>query len=156
MFVTIQSLFLVGGFEAFHKRYSYLCEGSSVVPVIPNMLGANMREMNLSSPCEHKHAHSIENISRPTQVLPFLYIGNAQNAADKLLLRQLGVTAILNVSDCSPPDCSFDYMQISILDNHQADLLSHLNSAIKFIGEFSTAKFLYSIIFRFLYRFSQK
>jgi len=121
-------LFIIGGFEAFHKRCSHLCEGASVMSVTFNTIGT----------CEHKYDNGMENISRPTQVLPFLYIGNGQNAADKLLLTQLGVTAVLNVTNCSPPDfrSNFDYMQISILDNYEADLLSHLNSAIEFIGKF--------------------
>ena len=100
------------------------------------MLGRNMKKLNLL--CKHERGDTTDVSRPPTQILPFLYIGNNQNAADKLLLKQLGVTAILNVSNSTPPDHegSFDYKQISVLDNHQADLLSHLNSAIEFIGKY--------------------
>ena len=130
---------LIGGFEEFHKRYNHLCEGASAVPV---SLGVSVKKLSLHSPCKHDHDHMenhSDNLSRPpTQILPFLYIGSYQNAGDKVLLKKLGVTAILNVSNCCPPDNggSFDYKQISVVDNHQTDLLAHLDSAIEFIGKY--------------------
>ena len=103
--------------------------------VTPNTLG-----VSISPPVNeyhHGYNHTEEIIRSPTKILPFLYIGNKQNADDTMLLKQLGVTAILNVSNSNPPDNegSFTYKQISILDNHQADLLSHFKSAIEFIGK---------------------
>lgn len=105
------------------------------------------KKPSLSFPLgEHTHTHNklgsqsfrdeIKN-SRPSQVLPYLYIGNAENSADEVLLRELGVTAILNVSYNSPMhfESDFDYKKICVLDDHHADLLSQLNSAIEFIGK---------------------
>lgn len=79
--------------------------------------------------------------SRPSEVLPYLYIGSAENSADEALLRELGITAILNVSYNSPKhfESSFEYKKICVLDDHHADLLSQLNSAIEFIGEYCVA-----------------
>ena len=135
----VYELFSVtGGFEEFHKKYSHLCEGAGAVPL---SLGVSVRrKLNLHSPCKHEHYDHGENLSRPpTQILPFLYIGNYHNATDKVLLRKLGIAAILNVSNCCPADNggSFDYKQISVFDNHQADLLAHLDSAIEFIGKYT-------------------
>ena len=133
----------VGGFEKFSTSYYHLCEGTDVInanrsaprekPSLSLLLG------------EHKHPHTKsvtqsyhnEINSRPSQVLPFLYIGSAENSADESLLRQLGITAILNVSYNSPEhfENSFEYKKICVHDDHHADLLSQLNSAIEFIGE---------------------
>ena len=103
--------------------------------VKPKTLGVSIKSPPVDE-CHHGHSHT-EEVRSPTKILPFLYIGNKQNADDTTLLKQLGVTAILNVSNSNPPDNegSFTYRQISILDNHQADLLSHFKSAIEFIGK---------------------
>ena len=88
--------------------------------------------------CVTQSYHDEINSRPPSQVLPYLYIGSAENSADEALLRQLGVTAILNVSYNSPEHfgTSFEYKKIRVLDDHHADLLSQLHSAIEFIGEY--------------------
>lgn len=133
----------IGGFKKFSTVYHHLCEGSDVINVNHS---TPRKKPSLSFPLgEHKHIHNKcvtqsyhdEVNTRPSQVLPYLYIGSAENSADEALLRQLGITAILNVSYNSPEHfgTSFEYKKICVLDDHHADLLSELNSAIEFIGE---------------------
>ena len=135
----------IGGFEKFSASYPHLCEGTDVNTVNHS---TPRKKPSLSFPlgeCKHTHNKCVtvtqsyhdEINSRPSQVLPYLYIGSAENSADKALLRELGITAILNVSYNSPEhfEKSFEYKKIRVLDDHHADLLSELNSAIEFIGE---------------------
>lgn len=136
-----QIYYIDGGFEKFSTSYRHLCEGTDVVNVVNS---TPRKKPSLSFPLgERKHLHSKcisqsypeEINSRPSEVLPYLYIGNAKNSADEALLRGLGVTAILNVSYNSPKhfESGFEYKKICVLDDHHADLLSQLNSAIEFI-----------------------
>jgi hypothetical protein len=48
----------------------------------------------------------------PSEILPFLYLGSAANAANKKQLRELGVTHILNMKEChyaSEPEVRFAF-----------------------------------------------
>ena len=75
----------------------------------------------------------------PVELLPHLVLGCAKDSANLGMLRQLGVTAILNISHNCPNHFGslFDYMEIPVEDSYQADLLSYLHAAFRFIGEFT-------------------
>jgi len=145
MYVTCVGFLHIGGFEKFSTRYHHLCEGTDVSSVSCNM---PRKKPSLSFPLrEHRHTdkerstQSLQdeiNSRPPSKVLSYLYIGSAENSANKTLLKELGVTAILNVSFNSPKyfESGFEYKKISVLDDHHADLLSQLNSAIEFIGKY--------------------
>ena len=140
----------IGGFQRFSITYRHLCEGTDVNNVAcnnNNIQRTPRKKPSLSFPLgEHKHFHTKytsqsyqdEVDSRPSEVLPYLYIGSAENSANEVLLRELGVTAILNVSYNSPKyfESGFEYKKICVMDDHHADLLSQLNSAIEFIGKY--------------------
>lgn len=140
-----------GGFQKFSATYRHLCEGTDMNNVSCGNSPQHIprKKPSLSFPLgEHKHfnvkslnasqSYKEESNSMPSKVLSYLYIGSAENSADEALLKELGITAILNVSYNSPKyfESSFEYKKISVLDDHHADLLSELNSAIEFIGEY--------------------
>ena len=145
--LPIWFLVYIGGFEEFCRRCCHFCKGTGVTasPSTPRKkpsLSFPLGEHKNSRPTGHCNIQSYQEEIRsrpPSQVLPYLYIGNAENAANQRLLKELGVTAVLNVSSNAPKyfESSFEYKQICVLDNHHADLLSQLNSAIEFIGMLS-------------------
>uniref|UniRef100_A0A914W0U6 protein-tyrosine-phosphatase n=1 Tax=Plectus sambesii TaxID=2011161 RepID=A0A914W0U6_9BILA len=77
--------------------------------------------------------------SFPVEILPFLYLGNAQNASDLQTLEAYGIRYILNVTPNLPntfeTDKRFKYLQISIDDHWSQNLASHFPRAIAFIDE---------------------
>lgn len=69
----------------------------------------------------------------------YLYIGNSANASCKEGMNNLGITAILNVSNtCQNHFCSdFRYKTISVEDDGSTDLAKWFREAIQFIGMYS-------------------
>lgn len=74
---------------------------------------------------------------RPVEILPFLYLGSAYHASRQDYLSDLHITALLNVSrrDLQPAKGRYDYKWIPVEDSHMADISSHFQEAIEFIGE---------------------
>lgn len=71
------------------------------------------------------------------EILPFLYLGSAYHASRQDYLTDLHITALLNVSrrDMQPTKGHYNYKWIPVEDNHMADISSHFQEAIEFIGE---------------------
>ena len=87
----------------------------------------------------------------PVEMLPWLYLGNAFHARQEQCLRDLNISALLNVCsslDRAPTNSRFSYKKISIDDNSTADVLQWFPDAIKYIGELLTGCF-FSILSHF-------
>ena len=74
----------------------------------------------------------------PTEIFPFLYIGNEENSANKKNLQKLGITHILNVAhQC---DCffleDFKYMHCKLMDTDTQNIIDEFECCINFIGLF--------------------
>ena len=126
------ALFLAGGIKEFSKYYSDLCDtscanrkdlkmDSNICPAPLTFLTSPLLNLPTSSPvlspskcysntssCRnvdnyvpHQTIESYEN-EPPTQVLPFLYVGNARDANDPELLRKLGISYVLSVTTTMP------------------------------------------------------
>lgn len=74
---------------------------------------------------------------KPVEILPFLYLGSAYHASRDDYLGDLDISALLNVSrrDLQPAKGHYHYKWIPVEDNHMADISSHFQEAIHFIGE---------------------
>lgn len=143
-----------GGFEAFSANFPHLCEQSPETGVqrlplklsVTNSLPVTSRALTKPLPQELQCTPLSEDRScssrfgPPVELLPNLLLGCAKDSANVSQLRQLGVTAILNVSHNCPNhfESLFEYKNICVEDSHDADLLSVLNSAIEFIGKAHT------------------
>lgn len=81
---------------------------------------------------------------KPVELLPFLYLGSAHHACRYDYLNDLHITALLNVSrrDSRPAKGQQRYKWIPVEDSHTADISSHFQEAISFIGESHTVFFL--------------
>lgn len=75
---------------------------------------------------------------KPVEILPFLYLGSAYHASRQDYLSDLHITALLNVSrrDMQPTKGLYNYKWIPVEDSHMADISSHFQEAIEFIGKF--------------------
>lgn len=73
---------------------------------------------------------------KPVEILPFLYLGSAYHASRDDYLGDLHITALLNVSrrDLQPAKGHYNYKWIPVEDSHMADISSHFQEAIDFIG----------------------
>lgn len=75
-----------------------------------------------------------------TAILPFLYLGNEEGAADEALIDRLSIKYILNLTPRCPNFFSqrsdMHYKQIKINDSNQEDIGQHFDEAIQFIGKF--------------------
>lgn len=85
---------------------------------------------------------------RPVEILPFLYLGSAYHACRQDYLSDLHITALLNVSrrDSRPARGQYDYKWIPVEDSHTADISSHFQEAIDFIGKYPFFLYLYIIV----------
>lgn len=73
----------------------------------------------------------------PVEILPFLYLGSAYHASKCEFLANLHITALLNVSRRTSEACMthLHYKWIPVEDSHTADISSHFQEAIDFIGK---------------------
>lgn len=74
-----------------------------------------------------------------TAILPFLYLGNEEGAADEALIDRLSIKYILNLTPRCPNFFSqrsdMHYKQIKVNDSNQEDIGQHFDEAIQFIDE---------------------
>ncbi len=75
-----------------------------------------------------------------SQVLPYLYLGNERDAADRTRLANLNIKYILNVTSHAPNlfdnEPGIEYRRIQANDSAQQDLMKSFQEAFHFIGEF--------------------
>ncbi|VDK38416.1 unnamed protein product [Dibothriocephalus latus] len=75
--------------------------------------------------------------TKVSRILPHLYLGNYQDAANLSLLKRLGVTHILNVTRDLPmafeETNSFHYLRLPALDSTEQNIYPFFEKAIEFI-----------------------
>jgi dual specificity MAP kinase phosphatase len=100
-----------------------------------------LSNLNLSNSDTENHSPPSTPITdlHPTEVIPYLFLGNARSSANRDVLKKLGIKCILNVTLQVPnvfeQDEDFKYMQIPIKDHWSQNLSNFFPSAIKFIGK---------------------
>lgn len=156
--------FLIGGFSTFQQRFPEYCQtqqhDSSSQPDNSILGLCNLRiaqdpgfgGTGTTSTSSNTHPISLGGEAGggdygptahmspfPVKVLPYLYLGNAKNSADRPGLRKNGIRYILNVTPNVPnafqDDGDFKYLQIPISDHWSQNLSSFFPDAIAFIDE---------------------
>lgn len=138
-------IYFTGGFEEFEKTSRDLCEGTNTTDEsiyglcnlkISDDSGVGTSESdndNVNSPSPRSQY--------PVKVLPYLYLGNAQNSADLNQLKKFGIKYILNVTPNVPNkfemDSDFKYLQIPVADQLSQNLSAFFPQAIAFIGRYT-------------------
>ncbi|CAG01299.1 unnamed protein product, partial [Tetraodon nigroviridis] len=122
--------FLKGGYQNFHSQYPELC---TEVKTIDH--SGTETEKRVNSQAENRHHKPDYDQGKPVEILPFLYLGSAYHASREDYLRDLHITALLNVSrrDLQPAKGHYNYKWIPVEDSHMADISSHFQEAIDFI-----------------------
>ena len=132
-----------GGYSAFSQQFPHLCEQSSPNPSshVQVSVSASLPVSLPSGPQLRKlQSAPVDDSDRygpPVDLLPHLVLGCAKDSSNLPSLRELGVTAVLNVSHNCPSlfPTELEYLEIRVPDTYQADLLSRLQEAFQFIGE---------------------
>lgn len=113
-------MFLIGGFGAFEEEYPNMCisqNGNS-----PSTLSLPVRTRT--------HSHEVG----PVEILPGLFLGDSMHSSQQDLLKEMGITSLLNVSTGKNFfESEFEYMNIPVNDNDTADLSCWFQQAINFI-----------------------
>ena len=124
--------FVTGGLKEFCRDYQNLCENAPV-----NICHV---EDFPPSPTTCDSCPGRPQGTPVTAILPFLYLGNEEGAADEALIDRLSIKYILNLTPRCPNFFSqrsdMHYKQIKINDSNQEDIGQHFDEAIQFIGKF--------------------
>ncbi|XP_017769908.1 PREDICTED: dual specificity protein phosphatase 10-like [Nicrophorus vespilloides] len=73
-----------------------------------------------------------------SQILPYLYLGNARDASDLQLLKSLDITHVLNVSSRRSENEGCDgiiWKRFSVFDDADQDLTQYFDESFEFIEE---------------------
>ncbi|XP_054168413.1 dual specificity protein phosphatase 1-like [Oppia nitens] len=155
--------FLQGGFVTFQQLFPYFCtKGSTFSNPLNTLSSVNISSR--SPVGTHSHTWPLKSTPKgvltprtpknnnlsvdvtaplsfgseqaePVEILPYLYLGSEYHASCKAMLKNIGITALLNVSHTCPnhfQDC-FIYKSIPIEDSKSEDISIWFSEAIDFI-----------------------
>lgn len=147
---------LIGGHKEFHKRHKDLCEDTLLSSssssaacdnndtLVSTSTLPSPRIRYLSSEDEadndrtsETNADLIDN-HPASRVLPYLYLGNATDAADLDCLKRLGISRVLNVTSQLPgfhEESGITYKQLPANDSGHQNLKQYFEQAFEFIGK---------------------
>nr|CAD7454250.1 unnamed protein product [Timema tahoe] len=117
-----------GGHKEFHRRHKEYCEDTLLPPTSP---------CTPSSPEEDYHLQPDIDSHPASRVLPFLYLGNARDAADLETLKARGITRVLNVTSHLPgyhEERGITYRQLPASDSGHQNIKQYFEEAFHFIG----------------------
>ncbi|XP_063432086.1 dual specificity protein phosphatase 1-like isoform X1 [Mytilus trossulus] len=119
---------LQSSFKEFQKTYPHLCQTTDYTQV-------HDTTVEMDKACRRALYRTDSTQSEPIMLKDYLYIGNSANASCKEEMINLGITAILNVSNtCQNHFCSdFRYKTIAVEDDGSTDLAKWFREAIQFI-----------------------
>ncbi|XP_068687513.1 dual specificity protein phosphatase 10-like [Montipora foliosa] len=124
---------LKGGLKEFCRDYQNLCENAPVTV-------CHVTDFPPSPTPTSCDALSGRPQGAPvTAILPYLYLGNEEGAADEALIDRLSIKYILNLTPRCPNFFSqrsdLHYKQIKVNDSSQEDIEQHFDEAIQFIDK---------------------
>ena len=129
-----------GGFQVFQQEFPQLCTGTPSPSDDQTIIGLSNLNLRDFSTCPEKQPSPSTCNSNvfPVQVLPYLYLGNAQNSEDMDCLNKHGIKYIVNVTpnvENKFEGCSdIKYLQIPIDDHLSQNIAPFFEKAIAFIG----------------------
>ncbi|MBN3291811.1 DUS5 phosphatase, partial [Polypterus senegalus] len=127
-FTSVSGKNRVWGYESFHSQYPELCTELKV----SSMDGSEPEKAYEKLATGHKPTYDQ---GQPAEILPFLFLGSAYHASRQDYLKDLHITALLNVSQRATDHFKgqVHYKWIPVEDSHTADISSHFKEAIEFI-----------------------
>jgi dual specificity MAP kinase phosphatase len=123
-----QPQFLEGGLQTFEKSFRSLCSQPDPSCNVPLLFSPTSPEVN----CDIDSAVASE-------ILPYLFIGNQRDAANRERLSELGITHVMNVTAhlplCFETDGGIVYKRLPATDSGCQNLKKYFAEAIEFIDE---------------------
>jgi dual specificity MAP kinase phosphatase len=123
---NIEAHFLKGGLSAFQRSHNHLCAK-------PQTKQAKVPLFSPTTPLIHSEIDT----ATVSEILPFLYLGNERDAADRDRLKELGITHILNVTSHLPlffeGEDDLTYCRLSASDSAHQNLTQYFQRAFEFI-----------------------
>lgn len=121
--------YLEGGYQNFSRLFPDLVTQAASATPSP-----------ITSPSQSPGGYrplSSESMVAPVEILPHLYLGSARDAARKEQLQQLGITALLNVTQFCPNlfQEAFEYKCIPVRDTGCEDIAAYFQESIHFIDQ---------------------
>ena len=130
----------------FRQNHEHLCDHSLHLREGLDSAGAS----GLSGALPHSlpSTPDIEN-AQLTPILPFLYLGNEQDAQDLHQLQRLNISFILNVTTHLPlyhyDTGLFSYKRLPATDSNKQNLRQYFEEAFEFIGMYRASTVLLSL-----------
>ena len=122
-------------------------------PLALKLRGDAKRLSSRSTHCEVMEKEKIKSVHelaerQPVEILPYLYLGSENHASQKEVLKQLGISAIMNVSRTIPCyfEDTFTYKTIPVDDSYSADIGSWFEEAVIFIGKYKPNAFFILLV----------
>lgn len=124
--------YLEGGFQRFSQLYPDLVFQAPCTTPSP----VNSPVPSPCGPGQYRPLSS-DSLAGPVEILPHLYLGSARDAARKEQLQQLGITALLNVTQFCPNLYQevFEYKCIPVRDTGCEDIGAYFQESIQFIDQ---------------------
>ncbi|VDP09972.1 unnamed protein product [Soboliphyme baturini] len=128
-----------------HPPDHQLCCAATAASVFHQQsLDHNGDEPQRSPPPSMTGASAAKHSRFPVEIIPFLFLGDASNAADLATLIKYNIRYILNVTPDLPNvfehDTRFKYLQIPISDHWSQNLAEYFPLAISFINKARSEK----------------
>ncbi|XP_077989327.1 dual specificity protein phosphatase 7-like [Glandiceps talaboti] len=127
--------YLQGGFHVFKEKYPNLCEKHDSDE---DTLRIGMQGLNINCNDDVNPETPLDN-SFPVEILPYLFLGSAQDSKNIDMLSKRGIKYVLNVTpnmpNCFEHEGDFKYLQIPISDHWSQNLSVFFPEAIDFIEE---------------------
>ncbi|XP_069787472.1 dual specificity protein phosphatase 10 [Narcine bancroftii] len=127
---------LKGGHSSFKQHHENLCDHSLQLQECPDAGGASAIPMQL--PQSIPTTPDIEN-AELTPILPFLFLGNEQDALDIEKMQRMNISYIVNVTTHLPlyhyEKGIFHYKRLPATDSNKQNLRQYFEEAFEFIEE---------------------
>ncbi|XP_042189016.1 dual specificity protein phosphatase 10 [Callorhinchus milii] len=129
-------LVLKGGLSSFKQEHENLCDNSLQLQECPEGGGASLIPAHL--PQSIPTTPDIEN-AELTPILPFLFLGNEQDAQDLEKMQRMNIGYIINVTTHLPlyhyDKGIFHYKRLPATDSNKQNLRQYFEEAFEFIEE---------------------
>lgn len=133
-----ESLSLAGGLSSFKQNHESLCDHSLQLQECPEG-GGDATAVTPTLPQSVPTTPDIEN-AELTRILPFLFLGNEQDAQDLEKMQRVNIGYVINVTAHLPlyhyEKGQFSYKRLPATDSNKQNLRQYFEEAFEFIGNY--------------------
>lgn len=131
-------VFVPGGLSSFKQNHENLCDNSLQLQECREV-GSGASAASSMLPQSIPSTPDIEN-AELTPILPFLFLGNEQDAQDLDVMQRLNIGYVINVTTHLPlyhyEKGLFNYKRLPATDSNKQNLRQYFEEAFEFIGNY--------------------